>query len=157
MEPSITGPIVRLPADGRTVDLGGFTVRVLADVDETTGTLALIETTERTTGLGPPIHIHHDTAESFVVLAGSYVMWLDGDEVECPVGAFVYVPRGLRHTFWSAADESRKLNLYTPAGMVGYFDELAAAIAAGVDAAGLDAIATRYHMEVVGPIPEGYL
>ena len=53
---------------------------------------------------------------------------------------------------------SRKLNLYTPAGMVGYFDELSASITAGEsDPARLDEIALRYGMEVTGPVPEGYL
>jgi hypothetical protein len=47
--------------------------------------------------------------------------------------------------------------VYTPAAMVGYFDEFAAGIADGLDAAGLQAIAERYQMEVVGPVPEGYL
>jgi hypothetical protein len=41
--------------------------------------------------------------------------------------------------------------------MVGYFDELAAGIAAGMSGADLDEIAARYQMEVVGPVPEGYL
>ena len=41
--------------------------------------------------------------------------------------------------------------------MVGYFEELAAAIASGVDESGLDAMAERYQMEIVGPVPEGYL
>ena len=41
--------------------------------------------------------------------------------------------------------------------MVGYFDELALGINAGMDEAALDAIAGRYGMEVVGPVPEGYL
>ena len=53
---------------------------------------------------------------------------------------------------------SRKLNLYTPAGMVGYFDELSASIAAGgSDPARLDEIALRYGVEVTGPAPEGYV
>ena len=69
----------------------------------------------------------------------------------------MYIPLGMRHTFQSAEAGSRKLNLYTPSGMVGYFDELAAGIAEGVDEAGLDAIAERFQMEVVGPVPEGYL
>jgi hypothetical protein len=41
--------------------------------------------------------------------------------------------------------------------MVGYFDELAEAVKRGVDYAGLDSIAEPYSMEVVGPVPEGYL
>ena len=42
--------------------------------------------------------------------------------------------------------------------MVGYFDELSASMADGEpDASTLDEIARRYGMEVVGPVPEGYL
>jgi hypothetical protein len=42
--------------------------------------------------------------------------------------------------------------------MVGYFDELAAAIRTGdIDEAHLAAIAERYGMEVLGPVPEGYV
>jgi len=53
---------------------------------------------------------------------------------------------------------SRKLNLYTLAAMVGYYDELSASIEAGEsDGARLDEIAARYGMEVIGPVPEGYL
>jgi len=53
---------------------------------------------------------------------------------------------------------SRKLNLYTPAAMVGYFDELSAAITRGeADSDALTDIAKRYGMEVIGPVPEGYL
>ena len=42
--------------------------------------------------------------------------------------------------------------------MVGYFDELAAAIREG-DASDekLGAIAERYGVEVLGPVPEGYV
>jgi hypothetical protein len=61
------------------------------------------------------------------------------------------------HTFRTLEAVSRKLNLYTPAGMVAYFDELAAGIAAGIGEAELDEIAARYRMEVVGPVPDGYL
>jgi len=53
---------------------------------------------------------------------------------------------------------SRKLNLYTPAAMVVYYDELSASIEAGEsDGARLDEIAALYGMEVIGPVPEGYL
>jgi hypothetical protein len=42
--------------------------------------------------------------------------------------------------------------------MVGYFDELSAVISADeADPTRLDQIARRYGMEVVGPVPEGYL
>ena len=41
--------------------------------------------------------------------------------------------------------------------MVGYFEELAAALQSGVDEEGLADIAERYSMTVLGPAPEGYL
>jgi hypothetical protein len=42
--------------------------------------------------------------------------------------------------------------------MVGYFDELSAAVAAGdADDEALGRIAERYRMEVLGPVPEGYM
>jgi hypothetical protein len=52
---------------------------------------------------------------------------------------------------------SRKLNFYTPAAMVGYFDDLSDAVRkGGVDPADTAQIADRYSMEVLGPVPEGY-
>ena len=42
--------------------------------------------------------------------------------------------------------------------MIGYFDELSAAITSDeADPDRLDAIAARHGREVVGPVPEGYL
>ena len=41
--------------------------------------------------------------------------------------------------------------------MEGYFDELADGLRAGIDEAGIDEIAGRYAMDVLGPAPEGYL
>jgi hypothetical protein len=53
---------------------------------------------------------------------------------------------------------SRKLNLYTPAAMVGYFDKLSAALRDGrADEQTLSDMTDRYAMEVIGPVPEGYL
>lgn len=154
---NVGGGIVLVPGEARMIDLGGFRVTVHADDRMTDGAFSLIETVEDQRGLGPPMHVHRDCAESFVVLAGAYRMVLDREEFVCPAGSFVYVPKGMPHTFQTAEDDSRKLNIYTPAGMVGYFHELAAGIAAGMNEADLDAIAARYQMEVVGPVPEGYL
>jgi hypothetical protein len=42
--------------------------------------------------------------------------------------------------------------------MVGYFDELSEALANGeADPEVLAQIADRYGMDVIGPVPEGYL
>jgi mannose-6-phosphate isomerase-like protein (cupin superfamily) len=151
------GAAVLQPGDARVIHVGGFDVIVHADAAVTGGLFSLIETAETTVGGGPPLHIHRDCAESFVVLAGRYAMHVAGREFDCPAGSFIFVPKGAVHTFRTLEPDSRKLTLYTPAGMIGYFDDLAAGILSGMDVAELDAIASRYQMEVVGPVPEGYL
>lgn len=151
------GAFVLGPGEGRSIDLGNFAMSVKASTDATGSAFTLLEAAEPP-GFGPPMHIHHDAAEAFYVLAGEYVIFLEDREFICPAGSFIYIPIGLRHGFRVGSVPSRKLNLYSPAAMVGYFDELSAAITAGSsDPSELDAIAGRYGMEVIGPVPEGYL
>lgn len=62
------------------------------------------------------------------------------------------------HGFRVGRAANRKLNLYTLAAMVGYFDELSDSIQKGIVEPGeLSDIATRHAMEVLGPAPEGYV
>jgi hypothetical protein len=104
------------------------------------------------------MHIHHDCSEAFYVLEGEYRIFIEDAEHRCPAGSFILIPSGLRHGFRVGTVPSRKLNLYVPAEMIGYFHDLSAAMAKGnADPATLDDIARRHGMEVVGPVPEGYL
>ncbi len=146
------------PGEGRPIDLGGSrTISVKATREETSGAFSLLETAGPP-GSGPPLHVHQDAAEAFYVLEGEYVIFLDGREHACPAGSFVFVPAGMPHSFRVGKVASRKLNLYAPAAMVGYFDELSEATKKGiVDPALLAEIATRYYMEVLGPVPEDYM
>jgi mannose-6-phosphate isomerase-like protein (cupin superfamily) len=145
------------PNEGRAIDLGNFAMVLKAGTDDTGGGFTLLEAAEPP-GFGPPMHIHHDADEAFYVLAGEYIIVSEDREVRCPAGSFVYIPTGTRHGFRVGDVPSRKLNLYAPGAMVGYFDELSASIAAGEsDPARLDEIAGRHGMEVLGPVPEGYL
>jgi len=145
------------PGEGRSIDLGNFAMVVKASGEETGGAFSLLEAAEPA-GFGPPMHIHHGADEAFYVLEGAYHILLEDREVLCPAGSFIFIPSGLRHGFRVGRVPSRKLNLYTPAAMVGYFDELGAAINDdAADPATLDEIAARYGMVVTGPVPEGYL
>jgi mannose-6-phosphate isomerase-like protein (cupin superfamily) len=145
------------PGEGRLIDMGNFTMVVKATGDDTGAAFSLLEATEPA-GFGPPMHIHHNAAEAFYVLEGEYIIFLEEREFSCPAGSFIYIPAGLRHGFRVGLVPSRKLNLYSPAAMVGYFDELQALLAApGADAVRLDEMASRYGMEVVGEVPEGYV
>lgn len=150
---------VVLPEQGRLLDLGNFQAVVLADGDQTSGDLTVLQTQGEPPGFGPPLHRHRDAAEAFFVLEGEYLMFLDAEQYLCPPGSFVYVPQGVPHTFKVTSEgPGRKLNLFTPAAMVGFFEELAAAEAAGAATpSALDEIAIRNYMEVLGPVPDSYL
>jgi mannose-6-phosphate isomerase-like protein (cupin superfamily) len=148
---------VLAPGEGRSIDLGAFAMTVKAGWDETHGVFALLEA-EEPPGFGPPLHIHHDAAEAFYVLAGEYLMFLDDREVSCPAGSFIFIPAGMTHGFRVGGVPSRKLNFYFPAVMIGYFEELSAAIRHGdVDEDTLADVARRHSMEIVGPVPESYV
>lgn len=144
------------PGEGRSIDLGHFCMSVKATREQTDGAFSLLEAAEPA-GFGPPLHVHQDAAEAFYVLEGEYVIFLDGREFSCPAGSFIFIPAGIAHGFRVGNMASRKLNLYSPAAMVGYFDELSEASQKGlVDPTTLAAIATKYSMKVLGPAPEGY-
>jgi mannose-6-phosphate isomerase-like protein (cupin superfamily) len=147
---------VLLPGEGRSIDMGGFRMSVKAAQHDTAGAFSLLEADEPA-GFGPPLHIHRDAAEAFYVLAGEYIVFLDGQATVCPAGSFIYIPAGVPHGFRVGAVASRKLNLYTPAAMVGYFDDLSDAGKSGpVDPAVVAETALKYSMELLGPVPEGY-
>lgn len=145
------------PGEGRPIDLGNFEMSLKADGEDTRGAFALLEAAEPP-DFGPPLHIHTNATEAFYVLEGEYRVFLDEQEFACPAGSFILIPAGIRHGFRVGAAPSRKLNLYTPAAMVGYFDELSAAVKDGdADPARLEEIARRHGMDVLGPVPESYL
>jgi mannose-6-phosphate isomerase-like protein (cupin superfamily) len=145
------------PGEGRQIDLSGFRMSVKATSEQTGGAFSLLEA-EEPPDFGPPLHIHRDAAEAFYVLEGEYLIVLEGREFSCPAGSFIFIPAGKPHGFRVDNVASRKLNLYTPAAMVGYFDELSDATKMGhLDPEGLSEIARRYAMEVLGPVSERYV
>lgn len=155
----MSGPFILQPGEGEVLDLGNFQAFILASATDTSDAFSLLQTQNEPPEFGPPMHIHHDAAEAFFVLEGSYLMYLEAQQTECPPGTFVYIPRGVAHTFKVMhRGPGRKLNLFTPAAMQGFFEELATAEAAGtVSPEDLGAISSRHHMEVIGPVPDTYL
>jgi mannose-6-phosphate isomerase-like protein (cupin superfamily) len=157
MDASAESAIVHLPGEGRAIPMGAFQMTLKADGPSTGGAFALLEADEPA-GFGPPMHTHEDAAEAFYVLSGEYVIFVEEREYLCPAGSFVYIPRGMVHGFRVGGVPSRKLNIYTPAAMVGYFDELSRAALSGevMDPDALASTADRFAMRVLGPVPEGY-
>ena len=103
---------------------------VKAGASDTGGAYELIQETRSVEG-GPAPHVHRERDEGFLVLEGRYRFIRGDEETEVGEGAFVFVPRGIRHAFRTLAAPSRLLIVVAPAGLVGYFREMAEGLAAG--------------------------
>ena len=145
------------PGEGRVIDLGDFAVTVKSSESETGGVVSVLEN-EEPPGFGPPIHVHHDCAEAFYVLAGEYIMNLEDREVVCPRRVVHLHSEGHTARIPGRDVPSRKLNFYFPASMVAYFDDLAEALQRdSVSESELAGIADAHQMEIVGPPSERYV
>jgi quercetin dioxygenase-like cupin family protein len=73
-------------------------------------------------GGGTPPHVHHREDESFYLLEGTLTVQVGGDTITASSGDFVYLPRGIAHSFMNAGDVPAKaLVLASPAGLEGFF------------------------------------
>lgn len=68
-------------------------------------------------GFEPPLHIHHHEDEAFYVLEGRITFFCADTTFEAETGSFVFLPRGLAHSFKvNDAKSARLLQLNAPAG-----------------------------------------
>ena len=143
-------PILRRPGDVARIrnPVGGNIVFALRG-DETSGRLTVLETIAAPDE-GPPFHTHAHEDECLVVLEGTVRFRLSEDVQDAPTGSFVYVPRGVPHTWENAGTTlARMLVLFTPSGMERFFDRFSTLGGAGPEAFAEAADGTG--MEVVGP------
>jgi len=108
---------------GDTFELGIIRLRLLVGAEQTNGAFALGEFSG---GEGPwtVLHVHEHTEESFYVLDGSFTFTLGDDQVEAGPGAFILVPRGMRHVMRVEGGRGRLLALWTPGGLEAMFVRL---------------------------------
>ncbi len=113
--PAGTGPTYWGPGERMTFLMTG---------KETGGAFFLSEISVPPGG-GPPPHIHSREDESFQILEGSLTVQVGGDTITASAGDFVYLPRGIAHSFRNNGDGYAKaLVLTTPAGLEGFFAEV---------------------------------
>jgi quercetin dioxygenase-like cupin family protein len=142
------------PGEGRTLKnpVGGPLSFKARDA-QTGGALTAFESTAAP-GEGPPLHRHAGQDEVLYVLEGRLRVRLEEAVHEAPAGSFVFIPRGVHHTWQNAADEpARLLVLFAPAapGMERFFERSAELAEDARVADAFEKFASDAGMEVVGP------
>jgi quercetin dioxygenase-like cupin family protein len=108
---------------------------------DTSGAFGLVETAIPR-GHSAPLHIHRHEDEAFYILDGT-VDFVCGDErFRAEQGAFVYLPRGVPHSFLGVSDEAARVLVFMlPAGLEEAFAEPER----------FGEVFERRHVKVVGP------
>jgi quercetin dioxygenase-like cupin family protein len=93
----------------------GTLLQIRAHGAETGGRLAVIEQRARR-GFSPPRHVHHREDTALLVVDGAITAVVGDESRELGPGGFVWLPRGIPHTFRVDSDTVRQLEFVTPAG-----------------------------------------
>ena len=130
----------------------GTRFRVLLPSAATAGGICVVDSWAPAT-FGPPRHIHDDADETFVVLTGELIFWLEGETFRAGPGESVHIPRGREHTFRVTDDgPSRHLVILTPGGFEGFFADMAAGQFAIPEEMGpIEESAARHSLRFTGP------
>ncbi len=160
MEDMGTRPYALAREEGRAVWFLGTLVIVKATGEQTGGAFGLIDNV-MPAGFASPYHTHRNEDESFYVVEGEMSLYVGGERVKAGPGAFVYGPRGVPHGFEVDGTEPARILLQNhPAGFEGFpvevgepAEQLVLPEAEPPDMARLMAIAAKYDIEILGPLP----
>lgn len=147
--------------DGQAVWFMNSLVIVKVTGAQTNNSFGLIEMINQV-GLGSPYHVHHGEDEMFYVLEGELEFVSGSQRTIGGPGTTVVLPRGIPHGYRVVGTSpARFLVLTTPGGFEGFFIEagrpapsLTLPEQAPPDMAKLKSLADKYHMEILGPLPE---
>jgi quercetin dioxygenase-like cupin family protein len=130
----------------------GVHYKTILKPEESGGAMSVVDSVSPPNS-GPPRHIHHDADETFVILTGDAVFWLEGEEFTRGPGQTMFVPRGKQHTFRIVSDSpARHLVILTPGGFEGFFFEMAAKYyRIPEDMPAIAECAARYQLSFTGP------
>jgi quercetin dioxygenase-like cupin family protein len=147
-KPSADG-IVLPHGAGKAIQVLGNPWAMKAGVEDTGGSIAVMETTFRSRS-GGPAHVHHQHEETFYLLEGEFVFQLGTQTVKAPAGTFVFVPCDVPHAFENVGNQpGRILGIMTPGGYEKFFEELAQLPPGPPDEAKFQEIFEKYDQETV--------
>jgi quercetin dioxygenase-like cupin family protein len=140
------------PGEGVTVKnpVGG-TLTFKVRGAETGGNLFAFESIT-VPGEGPPLHVHADQDEVWYPLEGTFRFKADGEIEDAPAGTFVFIPRGVPHTWQNVGtDPARLFVLLSPAGLETFFERFGEVSDDVSTVEAFGRLGSEVGMDVVGP------
>ncbi len=154
-----SAPVVRPQGTGSLIWTRGALLELKATRAETRGAYGLVDEL-LPPGFAPPLHIHYGEDEAFYLLAGQVRFACGTERYEATAGAFIFLPRGVAHTFRVVGEEpARMLNLLSPGGFERFFEQdgvpapdyVLPPDSGPADLAHLRALAAHYQCAIIGP------
>jgi mannose-6-phosphate isomerase-like protein (cupin superfamily) len=153
--------LVRRPSteDGRTYWFLHNLSTVVAAGPETGGRVGIVEMTGPR-GDMPPLHVHHEEDELFVVLEGTLSVWVGGRQARVDTGETAFAPMGVPHVYRVESERARWLAVVTPSRFDRFVEEvgipaetidLPPASMPLPDPDWLEERASAYGIEILGP------
>lgn len=113
-------------------------------------------------GTGSPIHVHRNEDETFYVLDGRLEFISGAERIHCGLGSSIFLPRNIPHGFRVVGGSPAKyLVLATPGGFDRFIMEagqpatsMTLPVPAPLDLDKLVALAAKFRIEILGPLPE---
>ena len=152
----MTRPLIIPPGAAHTVTAFGSAIDFKLEGKDTGGALCLgIATTPP--GVGPPLHVHQQDDELFIVIEGELSFQTPDGPVSATAGTVVFLPRGVPHTFRNTGSApSRHWVLTAPSGFEAFYARCAELFANGPPPPDeIGAIAAEYGYQFLGPPPKG--
>jgi quercetin dioxygenase-like cupin family protein len=115
------------------IRIGGLGIRFLQTKDETGGMLDVFECVAQPNARMPVPHFHESWDETVYGLEGTMSFVVDGKPVPLGPGEVLFIRRGVVHGFTNDTPTATKCLCVLTPGVLGpgYFQEIAAAMAAG--------------------------
>ena len=158
---TVLRPYALARGEGEALWFLGTPTWVKATGEQTGGALGLVEQVIPA-GSASPWHVHHAEDEAFYVVEGEMTFICGDERIAAGPGTWVWGPRGVPHGFRvEGTAPARLLLLTTPAGFERFVVEMGEPATEGgapptgePDTEALMALAAKYRLDILGPLPD---
>lgn len=93
------------------------TLDVKVSGTDTNGDLAVFDLSTHSPKQGPPLQVHHQQDETFIVQEGEYALIVGGEKMRLMAGDTVFLPRNVPHAWAQVSEQARMTIILQPAGL----------------------------------------